>query len=304
VGNSAGTTAGAVFFNNTLTVDGTGSFLLGGSSNNVLWVFGGVTATLGSSLTVHGKNGSLNIYSGVGNYVNLGTIKADVSGGTIQISLVTNSGTLKAQGGGTLNLNSSWINTGGTFSADGGTFNILSPGTNTTGTTDTIEAKNGGTVNIMNSITNTGATMLLTGNGSFGWVLGEMIGGTVTEINGAVLTEAPGSTGNQTLRGGVTLNGNLDLSVVSSQMFVYDGLTLNGTIILGNSTGTTSGTIIDEGDLTIDGTGDIILGGSTANQVVNPGTVTFGPNLKVHGKNGRLSYAQFSGGAIINKLTF
>jgi cytoskeletal protein CcmA (bactofilin family) len=286
VGNSAGTTSATVAFTNTETIGGSGSFLLGGSASNALTSTG--TTTFGPNLAIHGKSGS---FSG-GSIINQGMVAAD--GGTISINEVwTNSGTLKAQGGGTLNLNTSWTNTGGTFSADGGTFNINFHGTNTSSTTGTIEAKNGGTMNFGKNyscdLTNTGATLLLTGDGSFRLGSGSIVGGTVTESGGAVLTETAGGYG----LGGVTLNGNLDMTPVNNRMDVYNGLTLNGTISVGNSAGTTFGQLYFDTIETLSGNGDVMFGGNSSNEVaaIGGGGLTIGSGIKVHGKTGLVGHA-------------
>lgn len=94
----------------------------------------------------------------------------------------------------------------------------------------------------------------------------------------------------------VTLHGGLDLTSVSgAQVTVSGGLTLNGTLAVGNAAGTTNGSVVFVGSQTVGGRGDILFGGSPSNalRIANsvPATVTLGPGLTVHGKSGALAFS-------------
>jgi hypothetical protein len=115
---------GIVSLVSTETIGGSGSIHfdgLGGQLNS----YGGAV-TLGPSLTVYGKNGSL---AGGGAYVNQGTIAAD--GGTFTIQSYgitwTNNGTVEAQNGGTFSAPTPTNFSGGTLT--GGTWQVFANST-------------------------------------------------------------------------------------------------------------------------------------------------------------------------------
>lgn len=148
LGNLVGSTAAQLTFTNTETVDGGaagGTIILGGNNRNLLYISGDDhTVTFGPNLLVRGKSGVI----GTGlvtasNYVNWGTVTADVGGGTITLDKPwTNNGALIAQNGGTLSLSTAPTN------YDSGTLT-------------------GGTLRVPLSVGGAGAAGLLTVNGSF-----------------------------------------------------------------------------------------------------------------------------------------
>ena len=312
VGNGAGSTYGTVDFLNSETIDGTGgggSIQLGGNGNNRLFLLdpsAAVAVTLGSRLTVHGKNGGLVSYYGHAGsgFSNQGTISADTAGGTISVNFGSsggvNSGTLQAQGG-TLNVSGTWNNSG-TLLAASGTLVLGSP-YNSNGQL-TITANAGGVVNFTSALTNTAATLTLAGAGVFNLVGATITGGT---INGSLT----GTTAGGALVG-VTLNGTLDLTAASNVgVSLRDGLTLQGSILVGNAAGTTYGNLYFLNTQTVDGSatmpGTIVLGGSASNRLYLYDTsaavvATFGPRLTIHGKNGTLaSYQSRAGSSFSNQ---
>ena len=106
-----------------------------------------------------------------------------------------------------------------------------------------------------------GANLMLAG--------GTILGGTFTETGGAVISL---STSGGTLDG-VTVNGVIDAATQSGNVTVYDGLTLNGTLSLGNTGGSTSGQILF-GDNThaadgLTGTGTVVFGASSSDSINN-----------------------------------
>lgn len=141
----------------------------------------------------------------------------------------------------------------------------------------------------------------LQGNSTFNFSGGTLAGATVaagTTIRGT-------SAGSATLSG-VTLNGVLDVSGVSTAtVSVRDGLTLNGTALVGNAAGTIAGRIFFTNTQTIGGTGSVVLGGNSGNRLLATGTgavATFGAGLTVRGSTGTLD-TPGSGARFINQGT-
>jgi hypothetical protein len=82
LGNAAGSTYGALDFNGTQALGGTGTVLFGKSTSNSLnQTASAATLTLGSGITVRGSSGSISGYYSNDAVVNQGTITADDSGG-------------------------------------------------------------------------------------------------------------------------------------------------------------------------------------------------------------------------------
>ena len=104
--------------------------VFGATGTNRLNIEGSHTLTIAAGTLIHGENGrlgGLDFVGGSNALVNNGTIRADVSGGTITTNLtsggdaaLTNNATLRAQGGGTFSLNNNVTNgVGGHLDADG-----------------------------------------------------------------------------------------------------------------------------------------------------------------------------------------
>ena len=262
LGNPSNTAYGALIFLGTQTLDGTGEVVFGqGTNNSITSTSPGSgdtgTLTIGSGITVHGDQGQ------VGNstypLINQGTIAAEVTGHTINVygGPLTNQGTLKADGG-TLSVH---FGTGGTSTGTLAAVNggILSTadtwalaGTTTAGAGATVNL--GGTVQLDTgySLDTAAGTLNLTGtldlaggtahtltldaaSGSLNLRNGTILGGTVSGSDGAQLVAAFGIS---YLRQGVTLDADLDMTTSTlNRVYVYDGLTLNGTIALGSADG-------------------------------------------------------------------
>ncbi len=99
---------------------------------------------------------------------------------------------------------------------------------------------------------------------------------------------------------GVTLDGTLDLASNNvANVTVTGGLTLNGTIDIGSAGNTTYGWLNFVGAQTFAGTGAVLFGGSAyGNDQINTatlngdsGTLTIGPGITIHGKNGSIGNA-------------
>ena len=147
----------------------------------------------------------------------------------------------------------------GTLEATAGTLSLGA--TITSAGLGTVEAV-GGTVNLTGTLV--GNLSLNATTGTWNLVGGTLIGGTLTESGGAELVIESG------YLDGVTVDGTLDLSQgVPASVTVYNGLVLNGTMLLGNANGATYGTINfgdgynAAGSLT--GSGTVLFGASTGN---------------------------------------
>src|SRR5262249_1734479 len=144
----------------------------GGSTNDTLYLnASGITVTLGSGLTVHGKSGQF--YSPYANstWLDQTTIAADVSGGTITI-------------------NGPWTNSSAGFSASSGA--IVSLNSTITNTSSTLALSGAGQVQLHGgTVTGGTVTGTLTGTTSAGTLSGVTLGSTgtldLTNTNGNYL---------------------------------------------------------------------------------------------------------------------
>ncbi len=298
VGATDGTKYGNVYFSGSQTLDGNAEILFGGhNANGIIVSNGGTTLTLGSGVTVHGKNGSVGnspVFGGSGTFANAGKISADVSGGTILVNAPgwSNTGTLEAINNGTLTTSGTWSNSG-TMQAVGGTLNL--GGTFTSAGVQTVLG-NAGTVNLTGTMDNTGNTFTLNATtGSWNLVAGTIKNGTVTE-NGAALKGTGGTLD------GVTLNGDLEVGVINNNesLTIRNGLTLNGTARVGSADGTKFGNVYFSGSQTLNGNAEVLFGGHNANGIIvsNAGTtLTLGSGVTVHGKNGSVGNSPVFGGS-------
>jgi RHS repeat-associated protein len=286
-----------VDFLNTQTVT-SGTFQFGSSGSGFgLDVEGGTTVTLGSGVNVQGGNGTIGEIHNTGTahtLINQGTITSNLSGQTLTIGsnyglTFTNRGTVQAVGGGKL-----------TASAANGATNAGSLGVDSSASTltlngpwggvGTLSATNGGTMNLDGSFSNAGGTIALSNSGG-NWILngGAITGGTLNIASGASVSVS-GSTGN--LLDGTIVNGNFSLPSYGF-MGVKNGLTLNGTVTLGNSavldfknTQTFSG-----------GTVQLPASGNAASIDAEAGaTVTFASGVMIAGGIGTIGNT-YSGGA-------
>ncbi len=261
IGSASDTTYGRLNFVGAQTFAGTGAVVFGGAAygnnqiNTATLNGDSGTLTIGSGITIHGKNGS------IGNpavpLINQGTIAVDVGGGQIGIYGTgwTSSGTLQDSGG-SLNVYGSWTDTG-PITVNGGTVSVEG-----TGTIDAGFSGGGGTVNFDGTLDDAGTTLGLDG-AAVSYVLnGAAIdGGTVSMTDGATLVGIYNS-GNGGTLSGVTLDGTLDLaSINGANVAVTGGLTLNGTIDIGSASNTTYGRLNFVGTESFAGTGSVVFGG-------------------------------------------
>ncbi|HEV7402006.1 MAG TPA: hypothetical protein VGO11_03735, partial [Chthoniobacteraceae bacterium] len=304
---------GRFTFQETQTLNGTGSIFLTENSNNGVFVAGTApTLTIGSGMTIHGgtqlANGG---YIGTvdstldSTIVNNGKIAADdakrlyVSGsklvnhGALEANdaylevgnLSTSSGTITALNNSAIALSGDhWTNTG-TISLSVSNL-YLYHGTVTTAGLGVVTASNA-KIFVDATLDNTGATLSID---SAGWVLegGTILGGTVQSTHSAALL----TTFNRGVLAGVTLNADLDATAGFQNVGVdiQGGLTLNGTATLGEL-----GLLRFAGTQTLGGTGTVVFNDSPHNALVQTGAapvLTIGSGMTIQGGNG------FDGGFI------
>ena len=249
--------------------------------------------------------------------VNDGTL-AMSNGGSLNLNYLASVVGLFPSGSGTLTLNGNWVNNE-VLSVSGSTLTLSGSWTNAgvisvTNSTVNLEGgftladlgvlnRSGGTVNLEGAFTNTGTTLTLSG-ATNSWVLtggGSILGGTVVTTNGASLIAGAYSGGSLN---GVTVDGTLDVGNSGSEvsLLVTNGLTLNGTLLMGNPTNSSWGGLEFLGTQTLGGNGLVVFGNQNpyynALFLANGATsLTFGPQITVHGQNGTLGYGSWWGGA-------
>jgi hypothetical protein len=275
LGNPTNQWQGVLSFSGTQTLGGDATVIFGSNACNRLVLNNGNTGlTIGPTVTIVGHAGAIgNSCAGPGNttITNLGTIRAGQAGGRFHLSgqLVVNLGTIEAlngaslelvnlldaaglrmAGGGGLILRGQWANTG-ELAVNDGLLNLQGNWTNTGSinfTNTTLELggnvrladlgtlnRSGGTVNLWGIVDAEGMPLELnrvTGS----WVMqgggGTLRNTTLSFADGAQLEFGSGILDN------VTVNGDLDVgrTVNGASLQVLNGLTLNGTLYLGNPT--------------------------------------------------------------------
>jgi hypothetical protein len=319
-GNPTNSFWGRAEFFGPQTLGGSGTVVFGNSGNN--WLYPADTnsaMTIGTGITVHGSTGSVGV--GNGPIVNQGAISCDVSAGlitinaipftndglvqgtnngSISVSVLQNSGNVIVNGGGTLSLGGGW-NNAGTIDATnsivefGGTFAVTNLGNfNFSGTA----------VGITGTLINSNATLALSPT-TGSWELtagGVIVGGSVTMSGGASLIVS--GSGVNTLNG-VTINGTLDVgnSIDGAGLDITNGLTLNGTMLVGNPTNSDWGRVDFPGTQTLSGSGTVVFGNSGNNWIYPPDThslLTIGPGITVHGNTGSVGVGD---GPVLNQGT-
>jgi fibronectin-binding autotransporter adhesin len=301
----------------------------------------GTIITLGPNLTIQqaGTRAELEAQDiGTNGFINQGTINAGFAGGTmtifqrqfnvggeftnagainisntdsVEIGVTTFSntatGTISVTGGSTLAIDGtgSWASAGtiseaGSTLTLGGNFNTASLNTVT---------RSGGTVNLSGVIDNTSATINI-GTGS---ALGTVnFSGT---INGGIVHDGGnGLVANSGTLSGVTYQGTVNLSALSAQLTVTNGIAL--TDLTGNNPGTVnltgfSSTLSVKGNAFLDNATINIGNNGNTSTLFNYGgavggnTLTFGPNLTIHqtGTYAAISGTGTAGDNVVNQGT-
>jgi hypothetical protein len=276
MGNNAGTTRGVIdFVSGDQTLAGTGTVIFGAANSEFQSeLFDENDLTIGSGIHIKGNYGFL--FSRANLIIqSQATITADVSGGTIQIGSflgLRNQGMIRAESGGTVEFyQGTPITTAnlGSISDGGGS----------------------GTINFSATLDNTGSTLHLNAStGSWHLTTGGVILHGVVEISpGTALVGQKGTLD------GVTLNGTLDLASTGGLVSIQRNLILNGTAYLGNSSGTTSGSLRLDGGLSLGGNATVVFGAGDNTLGSN---FTLGPNVTVRGRNGTITGLTLNQGTI------
>ena len=152
-------------------------------------------------------------------------------------------------------------------------------------------------MNLTGTLNNANATFTLSpAIGTWDLDGGTISGGTITSTGGSTLalTNSGGTlAGGVTVATGTTLDGTQN---IGSQEYAYvtGGLTLNGAINLGNSSGSVYGDLyFENGPQTLSGTGTVTFGTSTANHLEAYGpntaaTLTIASTVSVQGGSGNI----------------
>jgi hypothetical protein len=273
------------------SLNGTGEVLLGSSSGGNLYLYNGNghVATVAATVLVHGF-GTVYYYAGG----NSGTIKADVAGKTLTVTGTSwvNKGTLSAINGATLTLSgTNWS------SPSPGAINETNSTIMLSGTFSHISApvRTGGTITLNGIYDLTGGTLAMnatTGNWNFQG--GTVKNGTLTFATGGSLVL--NSSG---YFDGVTLASNYTIGTAT--LFIYHTCTLSGGVQITNTSGTIY--LYDQPDAgaALSGTGQVILGGTSANLYLYNGNghaAVIGSGVRVHGFGTVYSYASTINGII------
>jgi hypothetical protein len=196
----------------------------------------------------------------------------------------TNAGAINLSGG-TLTLNGNWANAGA-INATNATVNL--GGALTLQSLGAFNAS-GSTVNLTGTLNNTNTTLGL--NAATGsWVLsgGAVQGGSITTSNGASFIVQSGTLD------GVTVDGVLDVgnSYDYAGLTVTNGLTLNGTALVGNPSSGWVGAISFAGSQVLGGNGTVVFGnaggywGNVLELADDGTTLVIGSGITVRGQNG------------------
>ena len=320
-------------WNGTQSWAGTGNIVLGGSSNNeIVDVSSGYQLTIQNTLAIHGTGGNIYGYYG-GTILNYGAITADANGSLRLYALDwTNEagGTLSAASGATLTIYTENAGTGsnaGTITGTDGTVTFTGTGTAQWSNSGTIT----GTNTVFNMGTSTSTTTLLSfpGQQSGGNTI-NITGGTVTGSGVTTITPAHGpwylaggTISNCTISGigsmliATSTNSTLNAVIIdtqtvfdmsqnnNSQCSITNGLTVNGSVLVGapGASGNYA-TLTWNGTQSWGGAGNIVLGGSSDNEIVDVSSayqLTILNMLTIHGTGGNI-YGYYSG-TILNHGT-
>ena len=301
VGGTVVETNGATLVPQAGTLDGvTVDCAVTVTTDSYLYVKDGLT--LNATLTLGDSNGYYGLVDFEGTQTLDGTGTVVFSGPSSGNSLGLSSGTLTIGSGITVEGQSGYVGYSpsfrgspalinqGTIDSDvsGGTISLESPWSSS----GILSVANGGTISLQGTSTNTGNTLTLNGSdGSFPFS-GSIVGGTVDETNGATLLAQGGTLD------GVTVDGAVTVDDEGEGLNVTDGLTLNGTLTVGDGTGW--GYVDFEGTQTLGGSGTVTFGStSNYNSLIvgnNNTTLTIGANITVDGEAGDIGYNPEVGG--------
>ena len=246
-------------FEGDQTFSGNGTIVFDASGNNRVGIDGGgKVVTLAAGTTIRGGNGTI----GLGQLVN-------GSG-----NRVINQGLISSDSGGTISLNG--LTAGMTNQA-------------------ILQATGAGSVlQLQDAIHNTGGTIRSTAGGVVRQLGVQVTGGTISNSGGGSY-QINGSSSN--VLSGVTLSTGsmIDMTSTGALTRVRDGMTLNGTMTIDNTSLANF-----EGDQTLGGTGSIVFGATGNNRVGVDGgnkTLTIGSGVTIRGQNGSIGLGQLINGS-------
>lgn len=197
--------SGKLLFQGSQTIAGTGTVVFGVDANNEMAIDAGNTLTLAAGLTLRTAPGGYGIVNGPGNVVN-------------QAAILATAGNFVMAG-------PNWKNQGSIRAANGGEIAIRTTvATSEIGTLAHSDA-DGSRISIFGTIFDDNAPLRLdAATGSY-----DLQGGTLFDVT----VDVTGSASLRAVAGtllGVTVNGNLDLSIGSEPVVIQIGLTLNNVI--------------------------------------------------------------------------
>ncbi|MGD0567226.1 MAG: hypothetical protein ABSA78_02380, partial [Candidatus Sulfotelmatobacter sp.] len=245
--NATGNTTG-LLIDNSLTLSGNGTIDLTSTNGSYTgYLYGTSAAVLTTSSNIVGAG---TVGNGELNFVNSGTINANISGQNLLVNpdpcatcTNSNTGTLEATGGGTLVLSDgTWTQTGaGKITAAAGSTVNLEDNVSITG--GTLSTTGSGVINgvsgyniFLTNVTNTGNFTLQNNNAT-------EISGTLTN-NGTITLDAAGNTTELYLTGNTTLSGTGTVVLTSSNnqwTAYFNGV--SGSVLTNQTTITGWGTI-------------------------------------------------------------
>ena len=262
------------------TITNNGTINLQSTGNNTELVIAGST-TLSGTGTVTMSNGADNIITGGGTFTNGETIQGGGDIGNGDLTLVNN---------GTIDANQA---TALTINPNGGTTN-----------TKTMEVTAGGTLYLLTDpINNTGGTILATGTGSLVKLDNVSItGGTLTSSAGGIFESVDTWSGSLPTLTGLTISSGSTLNIPNNEglAFGVGTITNNGTINLqsgGNNT-----VISLDGNVTLAGTGKVIMTANGDNLIFGSGTLTNDSTIEGEGNIGDGQIALINEGTILANI--
>lgn len=333
IGNASGTNAATVTFGNNsglpTFLDGA-SVVFGGSTSNRLFNANNVAGVggilrIGETVSIGGKSGTIDNLASLGTIDFYGKIEAKVSGGSLtlgQTGTILHHGIVSVTAGGALTLGGAWTNSSNfPITLDSNANSTLNLGGTFDGPSISGAKLNrtGGIVNVTGTMTGN----LDIANPLSSWNLkgGTLSGGTLRFVPQGLSVTASTPALVMTTDGGaldgMTIHGNLNLTRVDgANVTIKNGLALEGTLAIGNSTGTNAG-IVYFGDGTggaqmlsvvpaFPGSGvfvpTVIFGASANNRIYNrnnasgaDGTLTFGSTVLIGGGTGTIDNTAATG---------
>ncbi len=316
---------GTLYFPGSQLITGGGTILFGGNVNgyNTINSSGGsgITLTVDTGFTIHGKNGVINANQATNTLVNNGTIACTVAGGLFTFTTTnwTNNKLISAVAGSNLTFTASatgdnaaagsiTLSTGSVLTINGtqtwtnpglitGSGTIFDLGAKFSSATGLTISGIGNTININGQVANGASTLALS---TFPWNLvgGTITGGTITgnPPNALICTGNTGTLSNVTIPVGSSLDiGSTNAGAVCN----LNTVTIAGTVLVGSATNNSNyGTLNFPGSQLITGGGSIQFGinSNGFNSINSTGgsgfTLTVDTGFTINGKNGGINANQ------------